>query len=492
MVSLRSTEQQGSAISVKPTEASLQVTELLNQRLTRGEMSVPNDWQPVYQKVRLMLVVLCSRVEQLLTRHWLYQLLLQRTQLPPLALFLLTLGSALAVAQRVYLHTAGTLFQLVGFAYPVTKTIQTLLALDVDRPPAGFWQRSSTPSANGTNQADSPPLSAAGRPSEWDYHPTAALDSARLPHWATQADEAHRWLRYWLLYASLQLSDHACGWFLRSVPYYSLLRIITILWAQHPWSHTSSRFYRSFVLPLYRRWLHSRWQSSQLFSPALADQLGQTMTTPRYAPPSGPPPHFDPLALDLHSPLHKLDFAKASFEATPVLDEKLAPDEATFATPRLHVDTTHFNTIDPLAQSNYCMDTMPSALVDAGFVLPTPLTSPHTVVDPKQLHNSRRRRSRRESSRTKRASLLLGSSNGKPSLPESGSYHIRNRASSISNPEASSIMSYSPTIKLAARSGQTTGPQDHGSSLSPKRQSINIPVYRQLPSSPDQPLGWDF
>ncbi|KAJ1983092.1 hypothetical protein H4R34_001480 [Dimargaris verticillata] len=501
MASPRPTDQQGSAARSKPTEASLQVTELLNQRLTRGEMSVPNAWQPVYQRARLMLVVLCSRVEQLLTRHWLYQLLLQRSQVPPLVLFLLTLGSALAVAQRVYLHTAGTIFQLVGFAYPVTKTIQTLLtldgdrhpSLDDDRPSATFRHRTSTPSATRANQADSPPLSAAGRPSAWDYHPMAALDSARLPQWATQADEAHRWLRYWLLYASLQLSDHTCGWLLRSVPYYSFLRIVTVLWAQHPWSHTSGHFYRSFALPLYRRWLHSRWQSSNLVSAAFADQPWKTMATPRHATQSDPPPHFDPLASHLDSPVHKLDSATAGFEATPPLDEKLAPDATSFSTPQLRVDTTHFGTIDPLAQSNYCMDMMPSALVDAGFVLPTPLTSPHTVLDLEQPYNVRRRRSRRESTRAKRASLMVGSSSGKPPLSAPGGYQPRNRTTSVSNPEISSTLSFSPTIKLAARSGQTmVGPRDHGIDPSSKWQSVNIPFHPLLPSSPDQPLGWDF
>ncbi|KAJ1906738.1 hypothetical protein IWQ60_012016 [Tieghemiomyces parasiticus] len=325
----------GSQPTPPPPRPNLQVTALLNQRLTRLECGLPQPWQPRYQKLRLTLVILCSKLEALLHGNGLYRYLIRRARIPPLLLFLLTLMVALALTRRLYMYTAHTLFQTVGFLYPALQTIQTLLSLDgetltltdtTESPtslgeqhpttyhpggaplppsaPAGLsptsalhaHSRTSTSGdgwpGDASSQASSAPFRSSftsashmsARPSAWDYYhatttaslagssrsashhasggPTAAGAGSNLDNWLHNSLASRRWLLYWLLYGSLQFADHTLGWCLRFVPYYSLLRIVALAWAQHPWSPLGHSFYRRIGLPLYARWATRRAASA--------------------------------------------------------------------------------------------------------------------------------------------------------------------------------------------------------------------------------------
>ncbi|KAJ1954639.1 hypothetical protein IWQ62_005711 [Dispira parvispora] len=434
---------------------NLQVTAVLNQRLTRLECGLPQTWRTRYQKVRLTLVILCSRFEAFLHSHFWYQLVLRRTNVPPSLLFLVVLGCSIALTRRLYLYTANTLFHLVGVAYPVLQTVQTLLSLDgitvtlpdihdEGRPSgsstaqvdtvtsprtSGYGHGLSTPvtgksmsfgpeisshsnlvspmdrsfsfSNGGSNSATRPTTTGTpGRRSEWeDYTGSGPSLSRSLTDWSENSKEAHRWLRYWVLYSSMQLADHLCGWFLRYIPYYSLGRIVVLAWAQHPWSHTSGGFYRKWVIPAYRGWLTYRLRkfssgtspTGPMITEVTTKEVARGIPTPTLTPTdSGRAQELNYSDSELMSTV--LPLSHSSTRTSLSQDSDVSSH---FGLSTLHYDTpaafpqldqdinsahNHHPTLDPLTQPFYGMDSMFSPSLSATKSGRSPLVSPRGTI----------------------------------------------------------------------------------------------------------------
>ncbi|RKP37657.1 hypothetical protein BJ085DRAFT_33299 [Dimargaris cristalligena] len=410
----------------------LQAAALLNQRLTRLECRLPFHWQARYQKVRLTLVITCSKLEAFLHKQFLYQLIIRRTGIPPLLLFFITLVLSAALTRRLYIHTASTIFQTIGFVYPALKTVQTLLSLDgetVDicapnQRPSELHGPSEaanpSPSDSPTSAPDLDPLFAAyttwsSRPSEWDYQPTSA-NGGNLNEWPKNSQTSRRWLLYWLLYGSLQLADHSFDWLLRFMPYYTVLRIVAVAWAQHPWSTTTQSFYRRVALPAYAYWLNLRVRRQAAGGPGLIDRTPAATTTQATAVASTPDsfePHpsnlrvetkFDSvsrrasLSLNAGSTMsspasvgHMSDtpvilLQAAARQSWDVSSQSDASDYTPTRRSTLGLSGHHpslripsDNLLDPLTQPLYCMDSTSSNLTSPQF-FQSPAAGPYNNV----------------------------------------------------------------------------------------------------------------
>ncbi|KAJ1644578.1 hypothetical protein IWQ61_010403 [Dispira simplex] len=445
---------------------NLQVTAVLNQRLTRLECGLPQTWRTRYQMIRLTLVILCSRFEAFLHNHFWYQLVLRRTNIPPSLLFLVVLGCSIALTRRLYLYTANTLFHLVGVVYPVLQTVQILLSLDgtaVTLPDMHEESRHSLSLSTGTNSISamahsdtitsprssgyghawglSTPVSgqsmslgpetashsnsaspmdrsfsfssggsnlvthsttsgALGRRSEWeDYAGSGPSLSRSLTDWSKTSKEAHRWLRYWVLYSSMQLADHLCGWFLRCIPYYSLGRIVILAWAQHPWSHTSGGFYRKWAIPAYRSWLTYRLRKLSNGTPPAGPMV--TEVTTKEVARGIPTPSLTPTDSDqsreanygVSEPMSRVLPLSHASAPTSLSQDPDVPSHSGLSTdyydtptvfPQLEQDITSAHTLhptlDPLTQPFYGMDSMFSPSLSATKSARSPLVSPRGTI----------------------------------------------------------------------------------------------------------------
>jgi receptor expression-enhancing protein 5/6 len=75
------------------------------------------------------------------------------------------------------------------------------------------------------------------------------------------ANDDKQWLTYWVIFALFSVTDQFAGFILHFIPFYYVLKVVTLIWLFHPAFHGATYVYGELIHPYVE---HLNWFEKQI------------------------------------------------------------------------------------------------------------------------------------------------------------------------------------------------------------------------------------